>query len=257
MNTLLKFSLLLTLALSLFSCEKVIDIDLNKDQERLVIEAQFYAGDSTHQVKITRTLNFDQANAFPFVTDAVVSITDNLGATASFAHIGNGVYELTGFPGVEGRTYTLNVLASGKTYTAVSKMPTHVPILVVSVDEFVFGDTLQTVTPVRQDPPGESNYYKFNLWKNGTRIQEINIQDDQFNNGGYTLQPVTFDIYDEGDTLELEMLNIGKPVYQYWVQLGSNTNGSGATPANPISNFSNGALGYFSAQTVVRETVYF
>jgi hypothetical protein len=51
------------------------------------------------------------------------------------------------------------------------------------------------------------------------------------------------------------MANIDRPVYDYFNQLATNTNGQGATPANPVSNFSGGCLGYFSARSTDVKTV--
>jgi hypothetical protein len=53
------------------------------------------------------------------------------------------------------------------------------------------------------------------------------------------------------------MLGIDEAVYKYWYSLHFNGGDGGniATPANPVTNISGGALGYFSAQTVDRKTV--
>ncbi len=241
---------------TLFSCEKVIDIDLNEDQERIVVEGSLYDGDTTHRVKITKTLNFDQSNNFPTVNDAVVSVADNLGNVGTFASVGNGWYELTSYPGVPGRTYTLTVVQNGKTYTATSLMPTKVIMDEIVVDDFAFGVTVfKTITAIRQDPAGERNYYLFESKKNDTVIPGINLQDDQFNDGSLTLQPILFDEYISGDSIDITMFMIDKTIYDYFNQLATNTNGQGATPANPISNFNNGCLGYFSARTVHKALV--
>src|SRR5690554_5202339 len=40
----------------LFSCEKVIHLKLKQEEQRLVIEGVLTKGDSTHRVKITKTL---------------------------------------------------------------------------------------------------------------------------------------------------------------------------------------------------------
>lgn len=47
------------------------------------------------------------------------------------------------------------------------------------------------------------------------------------------------------------MLCISPEVYKYWYSLNAGATGgnNAASPANPVSNISGGALGYFSAQT--------
>jgi hypothetical protein len=71
-----KYYFILTLlsALFLVSCEKVIDVDLNTADPKYVIEGFVTKGETIHQVKITRTLNFDENVAFPTVDNAVVVI---------------------------------------------------------------------------------------------------------------------------------------------------------------------------------------
>jgi hypothetical protein len=59
-----------------------------------------------------------------------------------------------------------------------------------------------------------------------------------------------------GDTLEVKMYCVDKNIYNYFFSLGQitgNNSFNSASPANPNSNLSNGALGYFSAHTVARQ----
>jgi hypothetical protein len=46
-------------------------------------------------------------------------------------------------------------------------------------------------------------------------------------------------------------------VYTFWYSLSSGATGANesASPANPVSNISGGAVGYFSAQTIQRKTI--
>jgi len=51
---------------------------------------------------------------------------------------------------------------------------------------------------------------------------------------------------------------VDKKVFTYWYSLsqqGGNGFANSATPSNPTSNISNGALGYFSAHTVQHASV--
>ena len=60
-----------------------------------------------------------------------------------------------------------------------------------------------------------------------------------------------------GDTTTVEMRNIDRATYKYFVALdASNGNGPNASvPANPNNNFEGACLGYFSAYTVQRRTL--
>jgi hypothetical protein len=49
---------------------------------------------------------------------------------------------------------------------------------------------------------------------------------------------------------------IGNGAYEYFSTLSQSSSGmQSSTPSNPASNFSNGALGYFSAYSVRSETI--
>lgn len=245
----IRYILPLFLAIALFSCEKVINVDLNDEDSKVVIEGMFTAGETTHQVVITKTLNFDEAEPYPIVDNAVVTVTDNLGNSQVLNYTGNGVYEATGYAVVEGRTYTLTAVVDGVTYTAQSTVPTAVALDQLLPLSFQFGpDTVNAVIPLRMDPAGVKNFYQFNLFNNGERVSGIYLQDDAFSDGIQVQQPI-FDnegSYESGDTAFVEMYCIDEPVYNYFFALAQNQT---ATPANPTTNFSGGCLGYFSART--------
>lgn len=243
------FFTLLIISASFISCEKVIDVDLNSDDPKVVIEGTFTAGETTHNVLITRTMNFDESGSYPTVDNAVVSVTDNLGNTQVLTFVGNGNYQTTGYPVIEGRTYTLTVVAEGKTYTAQTTAPVLVPIDNLFVLSFEFGaDTINSLIPMRMDPAGVKNFYQFNLFRNSKRLEGIYLQDDAFTDGIQIQQPIFDDggEYESGDTAFVEMFTIDEPVYNYFFALLQNQT---ATPANPTSNFSGGCLGYFSARS--------
>ena len=65
--------------------------------------------------------------------------------------------------------------------------------------------------------------------------------------------------YEEGDTIKVELICIDQGTYNYLDQL-SEVSGGGpsfgsSAPANPQNNFSNGAMGYFTAQAIDTQVV--
>lgn len=237
------------LSLAAFSCQKVIDIDLNSEDPKYVIEGIVTKGETVHQVKITRTLNFDENMAFPTVDNAVVVISDNAGNAETLALVSPGIYQTSALLGVEGRTYTITVTVDGKVFTAQSTLPQEVTLEGVDVLEFPFGvDTARVIVPKRMDPAGIANYYQYDVYQNGERLKEISLQDDQFSDGVMNEQPLFSGDFLPGDTVKVVMYCIDKPVYKYFFSLDANT-GSTAAPANPDSNFGSACLGYFSART--------
>lgn len=239
------------LALISGACEKVIDLDLNEDDPKFVIEGFVTKGETVHQVRITKTLNFDEDQAFPTVDNAVVVISDDAGNAETLALVGPGLYQTSSLLGVEGRTYTITATVDGKTFTAQSYLPFQVPIDSLTTQTFSFGPQLFILLVAnRLDPAGVANYYQFELKKNSELLKGITIQDDQLADGVEMLQPISFGDYELGDTAEVTMYCIDQPVYRYFFALDQNGGGTnGATPANPESNFGTACLGYFSART--------
>jgi len=239
----------------MFSCQKVIDLDLNSDDPKYVIEGIVTKGETTHQVKITRTLNFDETKPFPTVDNAVVVISDNLGNATTLTLVSPGIYETTGYLGVEGRNYTITVTVDGKTFTAQSTMPTEVVLDTLNVLSIQFGlDTFRTIVPKRLDQAGVANYYQFDIYQNSERKEGIYLQDDQFSDGVENEQPLFASNFAPGDTARVIMFCVDKPVYKYFYSISANT-GSTASPANPDSNFGKDCLGYFSARTRREKTI--
>lgn len=229
------------------SCEKVIQVDLNSVDPKFVINAAIIEGEVDHFVSITRSLNFDQATTFPKVDNALVTVTDNLGNTATFVSIGDGRYQVSNYPGVVGRNYTITIQVDGEIFTASCSMPTTVLIDSLFQQNYLFGpDTMYGVIPAHFDPANESNYYQFKVDINNKPFNQTLLSTDQFTNGNLDVQPLFLPVK-SGDAVRVEMLSITKPVWTYLNQLALN-NSQQTTPANPISNFTGGCLGYFSAQ---------
>lgn len=242
-------------ALSLASCTKVIDVDLNTADPKYVIEGFVTKGETVHQVKITRTLNFDETVAFPTVDNAIVVISDNAGNSETLTLASPGIYKTSSLLGVEGRTYTITVTVDGKVFTATSYLPTEVSLDGLNVIVFPFGlDTIRAVVPNRMDQAGIANYYQYDIFQNGEQVKGVNLQDDQFSDGVQNQQPLFGGDFIPGDTIRVIMYCIDKPVYKYLFSIDANT-GSTAAPANPDSNFGKSCLGYFSARTQKEQTV--
>ena len=65
------------LLFALFSCTKVVNINLNSANPNIVIEGIVGDAPGPYQVNITQTVNFSDPNVFPPVTGATVKITDS------------------------------------------------------------------------------------------------------------------------------------------------------------------------------------
>jgi Domain of unknown function (DUF4249) len=251
-------ALTLCTVLATGACKKVINVDLNNVAPQIVIEGEITNKQPPYQVRISKTVNFSADNNYPPVTGATVKITDStLGVTVQLAEEGGGIYRLTQLSGIPNHTYILSVTTGGQQYTASSTMPTNVLLDSVSFAQNTDFNNKQEINAVVNflDPPGLGNYYEFIETVNGRTIPDIFVFEDRLSDGRYVEQPLFNDsaYLQKNDTLQLSMYCIDKNIYNYFFTLMNvtgNNNFQTATPANPNSNFNNGALGYFSAHTV-------
>ena len=241
----------------LSSCQEVIHVDLNTALPKLIIEANISDQDGPYTVLLSQTVSFDQNNDFPPVSGADVQINDNKGNIDTLVEINPGTYRTTRMHGFSGRTYTLTVKSRNMVYTAISTMPSPVSIDTL-ITKYRIGSVDKLLSVSFYDPKGIDNYYR--ILEKITNIQPVQ---------GRVIQPVlgtimmdglldgtrinvqTFnqpDLY-TGDSVIVSLQCIDKNVYNFFMSAFQSGNMS-TTVSNPVSNISNGALGYFSAYAV-------
>jgi hypothetical protein len=245
------------------SCEKVIEIDLNSEDPKVVIEAEVTDNGMVPQtVRITKSVNFSESNTFPAVSGASVTLSDNAGNTATLTETSPGIYQTTAIAGVPGRTYYLNIVAEGNTYTSECTMPPHVMLDTLLVQESGGPGppgSGKSILPVFNDPAGKGNFYRFKLAQNNTFSGSILLLDDDVFDGTANIRSLNAQdlTIESGDTVQVNMLSISEPVHFYFFSLSRNGTGpnASASPANPKSNIQGAQLGYFSAHCVSSKTI--
>jgi hypothetical protein len=260
MKTIQLITLLIT-SIIFVSCEKVIDLKLEDEAGKIVIEGDITNNGGPQFVRITKTVKFSDASLYPSVADATVIITDNVGTIDTLQYVSNGVYKTNRIIGVPGNIYNLTVIAQGKVYTAQSTMPQNVAMDSLRYTSITFGGNKQySMIPVYTDPTFRGNNYRFLQYVNGKLDKGyINFNDD-VNNGQVNQRPmITNDIEVKvGDNVSVEMRCVDAVTFTYFVtleQAAGGGPGGGTTPSNPPNNLSNGALGLFSAYTVQTKAV--
>ena len=96
--------LIISSLLLLTSCEKEIDLDLENESGRIVIEGNVTDQAEAYLVRITKSVAFTSANQYPAVENAQVMISDDAGHTETLQYIGEGNYRASTFTGEPGRT---------------------------------------------------------------------------------------------------------------------------------------------------------
>jgi Domain of unknown function (DUF4249) len=246
----------LLFAVLLMSCTKVINVDLKNATPEIVIEGIVDNSGLPAKVTISKSVSFSTGNIYPAVTGAIVQITDNTGGNYRLVENPAGIYTNPTLTGVPGRTYSLSVIAGGKSYTAVSTMPSVVVLDSLIQDKLSLTKPTIFVSAVFSDPPGFGNNYQFIETVNGKRNKTIFILPDIYQDGGI----IENQLLDEelklkaGDRVSVEMQCLDKNVYRYLKGLEDLQTG-GTVPANPETNISNNPLGYFSAHTSQKKSI--
>ncbi|MFN0032043.1 MAG: DUF4249 domain-containing protein [Flavobacteriales bacterium] len=247
------------------SCTKVIEIDLNEADQKLVIEGYVYEGNSTIEVLLTRTTSyFDAGGPLP-VDGATVKVTMPNASVITLTPAGDGYYRAEGVAVVNNATYALEVTEGGNTYTSTSYMPVPVPIdsLTQEFQEGIFGgEDSYNVFINYQDQFGK-NFYRARAWVDGIYLQEpgeIQMFDDNLNDGNYIRIPLFVTTFQAGDTVEVELQSMSPETYEFFQTFAlaaSEDAGSPftAAPANPETNIKGGALGVWAAIAVSRDTI--
>jgi hypothetical protein len=259
-----KRTALIFLILGFCACKKVIDIKVKDSDSRYVIEGVITNEPGSCKVLLSQTQNFNEDNSFPQVSGAVVRVKDN-GSEFILTETVPGVYQNTALKGTPGHTYQLSVTVNNQVFMASYTMPQPVPLDTLYISPGPFGQ-FKFATIGYTDPAGINNFYRFVQFLNGVKDPHIFWQDDEFTDGEKILIRLDtgVDKKDDprsikaGDQVTIELHSIDQAVYKYWYSLrsgGGDGGASSAAPANPVTNISGGALGYFSAHAVTRRTV--
>lgn len=253
------FFFIICVCLLTFSCEKVIELELEDSDSQLVIEAQLQEGTHQFTVLVSQSSSYFSNEAPVLIDEASLVLYDNSNAAVELPLISAGVYgkDIT----VEaGLTYTLEVELEGQTYQASTTVPA--PVNLNRLDTTFleatafFEEGYQVVSRFEDDPLTE-NYYRVLhaiddvLQKDGTDLQVTN---DRFFNGSENARlPVFNHIFNSGETITVTLQHLDEVSFEYFNSLtnivgdGQGPNGGSAAPGNPPSNWSGEALGYFGA----------
>lgn len=252
--------------MSFTSCQKVIKVDLNSANPQYVIEANLFEGTNDFKVHITKTVSYFDGGIEPEVNDAVVVLTDNIHPSQTLTSTGGGWYQLSNYTATNNTTYQLTVSAGGKTFTANSFLPVSPVVDSLTYKSFGGGFGGSGIDPYLmimhfRDSIGINNFYRFIVTKNDS-VQnqpfDLLVFDDKIRDGQYFDAPVFSTFCDIGDSMDVEMWSMDEKSYDYFVTLSDILTGdanNSAAPANPNTNWSNKALGYFGAFSMQKKSV--
>ncbi|WP_396156200.1 DUF4249 domain-containing protein [Flavobacterium macrobrachii] len=262
----------LLILITFTSCEKVIDINLENGEPRLVIEASinwFAETDGSEQrIKLSTTTDYF-SNTIPPVSGATVFISNSSSQVFTFVEEETaGIYKCYDFVPVVNETYTLTVIYEGETYTSTEKLM-NTPV-VTRVEQKDDGGILGQDVEVKfffNDLVNETNHYFLKINDPYKVIPEYGVLEDKFFENNEMFGLYFSEDLKAGDTLKFTMNGVTLNYYNYMnillAQTGTNSMGPFSTPTATVrgnivnqTNFDNFALGYFRlSKTEVKEYV--
>ncbi len=248
--------IIVLVSLSFIGCEKVIDIELNETDPKVVIQGQLWEGTNDFVVNIKQSRSFYEQEDQAIVDNAMVTLFDGEMNPVVLENLTDGNYIAKDYVASAGNNYTIEVNIGEENYSATTFMPAKV-VLDSIRSEFAPGMFGQEggylVFMFYQDTPGVNNYFRALSWKNGVEQDsgsDLWLNDSNFTDGNYITIPLFTQTFELGDTIDIRLSSIDSTIYDYYQTLAGIAGGGGgnnAAPANPNSNFSNGGLGFFGA----------
>ncbi len=236
MNRFTRYIPLIALAVSLLSvsCEKVIDVELRETNPTLVVEGIITDQLQPYSVRLTRTKDYFDPAPVPRVDNAQVWVTDNMGTTDTLYYVSDGMYYTSGpRQGVVGRSYTLTINVSGKTYqaqTQIMKMNT-IDSLTARYEAVgsIFQDPGYYINIHEKEDPDPGNYYLWKLYRNDTLMDDpvrYLYQDDKLLDTAYVHAEFPYQ-YNLSDSAKVEQYSLTRNQYDYYTALDAQLNRGG------------------------------
>lgn len=245
---------LVVMAMLCVSCEELIQLDLSDAGERVVIEADI-TDVGPNVIYVTRSVSVDDSIAYQLVRDASVEVFRGDQRYVFNFIPGSGGYSNSEFPilpVVGGDVWQLRVVVDGEVYESTERVVS--PYVEVdssgTVRETILGEDYYFASFKFQDPAGQRNFYKYSISVDDGPMEFFDVYNDKFNDGLAVTHQIggrNVDIQLNSE-VRIKRQCISESVFNYWNEIQSVNPGSLA-PANPTSNISNGALGYFSVSS--------
>lgn len=262
--------LLIILSLFLFSCEEVIDVELDSVDPNIVAEGVIEPGKPVW-LKLSYTTDYFGSGVESFEDQALVYLTDGEGNYDTLTYEGEGMYLGKNIMGKENTKYTLSIYEHNNGYQASSTLLPAPDITRIWFQESSWAgmgggsDEYEVNVEITNDI-AQDNFYLFKFYINNVP------EDDRYFvvNSSYYADEALLEYnprrisFVMDDHVEVVVFRIDEDTYNYYSQLNDLLEGGmggSSTPYNPKSNFGEDVMGYFSAwsynsiQTNVTESV--
>lgn len=260
------------------ACQEIIDLELESDGPKLVVEGRFTNFVGEHFVKLSESVDYYNNDSQKIVTDAQVILTDSSGnfiSTFAFDEERKRYVSNENLSGKVGETYRIQIDYNDEVYEATGKIRQN-----GTLDSLFYLSDKQL--EAIGTPTFEEGYYvlvngtieKFELRHFRLKVYENDTlksgRGDYFLFDTETLNDrftgfIAPGVYDEGDTVKLELYAIMPDMYDYYLDLVNLLFNDGGVfsppPVNPRSNVTNitnpdnQPLGYMEFSSVIQKEV--
>lgn len=214
-----KIIYILLISLSFWSCEDVIELDLESAEPRLVIDASLNWYKNTNGnfqfIKLTLSAPFFE-DTVPPATGAQVFVTDSFNNKFDFIEDEAGIYRNDDFiPSID-RTYNLNIQYNNETYTATERLISVSPI--ESVEQNNNGGFSGEETEFKAfytDPKDIENFYLFEFINTVSNTQSLEVYDDEFTDGNRIFAFHSDEDLVAGDELIIRGFGVSERFYEF------------------------------------------
>lgn len=258
--------ILILLSIGIYSCEDPIDLDLNKSDPKLVIDASinWIKGTSGNEQEIKLSLSAPYYNLeTPAANNAIVSVFDSNNNEFTFTEDGTtGIYKNNTFVPLLDETYTLIINYNGETYSGseVLKSVTSIDYVEQKNDGGFSGEETE-LKAYYTDPVNIENYYFFEFRNDYSAIPTLEVYRDEFTDGNQIFGFYTEEDLSSGHEVTIRNYGISKAFYEYMfiLLLQNSEEGSGPFETTPATvrgncinetNTENFPFGYFRLSEV-------
>ena len=273
----LQILLTLLITLTVFSCTEKIEIELDDNYTRLVVEGNITTDTMKHVFLLSKTTSYYYNQLPPKVTNAKITLNDNQGNSIQLIEESEGEYSTSDdFYGIVGNTYQMTIELENEISENTNFQSSSNIVNVAGIDsiKMVFEENFGkegfwVLQLYFTDPVETEDYYMFNVYKNNILVTDtldkVGLTEDSFFNGNATngLAIAFFNneyhSFEVGDTIKLQMAGLNKQQYIYFIDINKTISSQnplfGGPPANAQGNITNGAFGFFGAYSTTYSSI--
>ncbi|ESU22686.1 lipoprotein precursor [Flavobacterium enshiense DK69] len=263
MKKIIAYSYIIVLLIFSYGCEEVVDVELQNDEPKLVIDAvikwQKETAGETQTIKLSLTNDF-YSSEIVFAKGALVTVTNSSNTIFNFIEVPDtGDYVCNNFVPVINEEYTLHVQYNGQNYSSTNKLyaTPNIEYVEQQVVPDIDGSDIIQVKFYYQDNPDEDNFYLIGVKNPNKRNPDYGVMSDEFFQGNIMFGFYYSDDTTHGSTLLLQLQGISNGYYDYMnklITISSTNSGNpySTPPATVRGNIVNETdpdnypLGYFS-----------